>query len=111
MRIERRFIGSERIGKQKTKRYRTTKTITFREGQSEWKRLVSDEYWFGSNGMMVRESHEDVLGKNKRYKPVTDCEYDEGVRIVAPNPKRLEIPVSAGRGTSPRRDRNQISCV
>lgn len=81
------FLGTENIDKQKTNHYRIKRKITFLSATPVRTRLVTYDYWFREDGMLVRESNEDIFENSRqRYKTVTEYKYDKDIKIVAPIP-------------------------
>jgi len=84
---EYRFIGSDKIDGQRTSRYRKTHIVKFTNRTPVLTRKVVDEYWFNTDGLLLKESHEDLfVESNRSYKSVTEYEYDNDIKITAPIP-------------------------
>jgi hypothetical protein len=82
---ELRLVGKEKIGGQPTSHYRKTHTIRFTSRTPIVVRKVIDDYWFSADGMLLKESHEDVFENSKsQYKSVTEYEYNVKIDIRAP---------------------------
>ena len=85
--IECLYIGSETIDGQATAHYRKTHTVKFTSRTPVVTRRSVDDYWFRTDGMLVKESREDGFSNSKQhYKSVTEYEYNKDIRITAPIP-------------------------
>jgi len=83
------YIGSEKIHGQVTSHFRKTHTVKFTSRTPVLTRRVVDDYWFGADVMLVKESHEDeFINTSRRYKSVTEYEYNKDIKITAPIPDR-----------------------
>ena len=82
-----RFVGSDEIHGQTISHYRKIHIVKFIGRTPPITRKVVDEYWFNADGLLVKESHEDVLDNfPQRYTSVTEYEYDKDIKITAPIP-------------------------
>ena len=81
------YIGSEKIHGQKTSHYRKTRVVKFTSRTPVLTRRRVEDYWFRADSMLVKESHEDGLfNDSRRYKSVTEYEYNKDIKITAPIP-------------------------
>jgi hypothetical protein len=81
------YLGGAKIDGQETNHYRRIRTIKFTSRTPVLTRRVVDEYWFRTDGLMVKETHEDAFENSKqRYKSVTEYEYGKDIKITAPIP-------------------------
>ncbi|HEV8592440.1 MAG TPA: hypothetical protein VGQ55_10085 [Pyrinomonadaceae bacterium] len=81
------YIGSEKIHDQRAAHYRKIHVVKFISRMPVLTRKVVNDYWFRADGMLVKESLEDVFeNPNRSYKSVTEYEYNKDIKITAPIP-------------------------
>lgn len=81
------YVGSDKISGQEAAHYRKTHIVKFTSRTPVLTRRVVEEYWFRTDGLMVKETHEDAFENSKqRYKSVTEYEYNKDIKITAPIP-------------------------
>lgn len=81
------FIGKENIDGKQTDHYRKTHVVRFTSRTPVLTRRVVEDYWFGADGLLIKESREDAfVNSNRRYTRVTKYEYDKDIKIAAPIP-------------------------
>ena len=82
-----RFVGSDKIHGQRTSHYRKIHVVKFVDRTPPLTRKLVDEYWFNADGLLVKESHEDLFDNSGHpYTSVTEYEYDKDIKITAPIP-------------------------
>jgi hypothetical protein len=82
-----RFVGSDEIHGKTISHYRKIHVVKFIGRTPPMTRKVVDEYWFDADGLLVKESHEDVHENfPQNYSSVTEYEYDKDIKITAPIP-------------------------
>ncbi len=81
------YVGKEKVDGQETAHYRKTHIVKFTSRTPVLVRRVVDDYWFGKDGLLVKESKEDAFENSKRrYKSVTVYEYPSNIEIITPIP-------------------------
>ena len=81
------YLGKEKIDGKKTEHYRKVHVVRFTSRTPVLTRRFVDDYWFGADGLLAKESREETLGNGgRRYTRVTTYEYDKNIRITAPIP-------------------------
>jgi len=83
---EYRYVGSEKMQGQLTSHYRKTEVVRFNSPTALTRRVV-DDYWFNSDGLLLKESRDDKFeNSERRYTSVTEYEYRKDIKITPPIP-------------------------
>ena len=84
---EYRYVGSDKVNGTNADRYRKTRVTKFASRDRTITRRGLSEYWFSADGLLLKETSEDMFENSKqRYKSVTVYEY-ANIRITAPIPE------------------------
>lgn len=81
------YLGRDKIEGREAAHYRKTHIVKFVSRTPVLVRRVIEDYWFRPDGLLVKDTNEDVFDNSKqRYKSVTEYKYDTDIKITAPIP-------------------------